>query len=65
METLKLAVVLYLLMACTVGAYRFGSMEADRYDEKLSLFHIIEAIPHAIVFEWIHVINYFTYNFRK
>lgn len=65
METLKLALLFYVLISSTLGTYRLASIYASYEDEKISIYHIMDAFPKAIMFDWLLCIGFFISKLRK
>ena len=65
METLKLALLLYILTASTLGAYRHASIKAEVFEQPLTFNLYASSILHTVAFDWLLFINFIISKFKK
>jgi hypothetical protein len=65
METLKVAFLLYVLTASTLGAFRYASIKASVFEQPLTFDLYLTSIPKAIMFDWLFFIDFIVSKFKK
>lgn len=65
METLKLVLLVYVLIASTLGAFRYASIKAEVFEQPLTFDLYVSSIPRAIMFDWLFCFDFLISKFRK